>query len=169
MTRHFAKRTGEQQGRKPNCKGFKTTHSILIELKLGKGRKEQDGKLVQAVAAEVTLGKRSVLNLLLGSGKLAIKEVGRFFCSFVFVFVLVVGGDYFKNKNSFLYMFILLVRAALSSRIFCDDGYILYLQCPIWQPLATRGYLNLNLLKLKSVSQLHKPHFKCAIATIIKT
>ena len=49
------------------------------------------------------------------------------FCLFLFW----LGGE-FILKISFLDKFTLLIRAALSNRIFCEDGHILYLQCPIW-------------------------------------
>ena len=33
-----------------------------------------------------------------------------------------------------------LVWTMASSRTFCGDGNILYQHCPVWEPLATRGY-----------------------------
>lgn len=31
-------------------------------------------------------------------------------------------------------------RSLLPTRTFCDGGDVLYVHCPIWEPLATRGY-----------------------------
>lgn len=46
------------------------------------------------------------------------------------------------------------LQSVLANRTFCTDGSVLYLHIPSQYPLATGGYLNLNVNKLKFITKI---------------